>query len=123
MVQLAKFLLEGCDREELKSMVSGHNPGQPNQNFPMLLFTDLISYMKRRSGGALTQMRKVRRCLYSQLFFPPFILCDDRTTPPSNPRSLSLSISSLLPRPHTLINLIIPNYYRRDCKSSDLCTV
>ena len=119
MVQLAKFLLEGCDREELESMVSGHNPGQPDQNFPMLLFTDLISYMKRRSGGAMTQMRKVRRCLYS----PPFILCDEHTTPPSHPRSLSLSISSLLPRPHTLINLIIPNSYRRDCKSSDLCTV
>jgi hypothetical protein len=62
MVQLAKFLLEGCDREELESMVSGHNPGQPDQNFPMLLFRDLISYMKRRSGGAMAPMRKVRHC-------------------------------------------------------------
>ena len=135
MVQLAKFLLEGCDREELESMVSGHNPGQPDQNFPMLLFTDLISYMKRRSGGAITQIRKVRRCLYYQFIYPPFILCDAHNTPSSHSRSLSLSlslsfflcldlsISSHLPRPHTMINLIIPNSYRRDCKSSDSCTV
>jgi hypothetical protein len=58
MVQLAKFLLEGCDREEMVSMVSSHN-------LPMLLFRDLISYMRRRSGGAVIPMKKVSPCLCS----------------------------------------------------------
>ena len=58
MVQLAKFLLEGCDREEMVLMISGHN-------LHILLFSDLISYMMRRSGGAVIPMKKVRPCLCS----------------------------------------------------------
>jgi len=50
MVQLAKFLLESCNREEREGIVA-YNPYQPDVHFPALLFRDLISYMRRRRKG------------------------------------------------------------------------
>ena len=59
MVQLAKHLLEGFwNVEELESMIIRPNPGKPDQDFPMLIFTDLISYIKRRSSSTVPPLRK-----------------------------------------------------------------
>ena len=63
MVQLAKFLLEGCSREEMELTVT-YSPNQPEMHLPSLIFKDLITYMKRRSKGTITSTmppsRKVR---------------------------------------------------------------
>ena len=59
LVQLAQFLLEGFwNVEELESMIIRPNPGNPDQEFPMLIFTDLNSYIKRRSSGTVVPLRK-----------------------------------------------------------------
>ena len=63
MVQLAKFLLAGYDRVEMTSILCP-SPEHPDQHFPMLIFRDIMSYMKRRSrvGCAIPPMRKVGDC-------------------------------------------------------------
>ena len=76
MVQLAKFLLESCNREEMEGIVA-YNPNQPDVHFPALLFRDLISYMKRRRKGRIgsSVMPPVRKvCLPSVLFL--VLLCN-----------------------------------------------
>ena len=39
-------------------MIIRPNPGNPYQEFPMLIFTDLNSYIKRRSSGTVVPLRK-----------------------------------------------------------------
>lgn len=87
MVQLAQFLLEGYSQVEMEAIICP-SPETLDHHLPMLMFKDLMSYMKRRGrvGCAMPPLRKVGGnrfgrglCWAMILFFNSTYLC-----PPHN---------------------------------------